>query len=484
MADLSLIASRLSVRAIDLDGKTPKELLEVLIDEIGKLIGPLQTLTHPVEADHVLEFLHTHKCSRLPVLESDDEWDDWISSKDNIYSLLDWILSNKEILTKRCYLAPFLMPVDVPNEFLSVSDDDNLSPSLPELIGGYKELQNEFVDVHQAYEKLSQASVLTISELSQRCKHLDEEKEHFSLRPTDTDDSPKFQQLLQLTSNIRKEQARETALEQQQVEQLQYTEKAEKRLHCVCKLNDALSSNQSSFDQCIARLEEGFQKAMQILEVHLIPKRMEIEAEKNAATIAHTPENDIVYLEEMYIQLKDKLERMTVETRSTDTIDLPKQVDDLSSRLLALKKDANMKSALKTIYTTENQKLRNDLERNNAENSFLNLESKLCEKIKLHELETKDITSTEQKLSELEINKNELSERLEAIEKELREREERNEVKGYRYVHKQLSKTFQDTCRLNGLKSETLEEMGDIVKGISITLEEKKHILEPMVSRT
>ncbi len=78
-------------------------------------------------------FLITHKCKCLP----NDK--DGFSKKEALYPILYWILSEYENLRKRTYLSRYLMPVDVPAEYLSMQSSGNLD----ELLDAYKELQEE-----------------------------------------------------------------------------------------------------------------------------------------------------------------------------------------------------------------------------------------------------------------------------------------------------------------------------------------------------
>ena len=483
MTDLSLIASRLNIRAVDLDGKSPDELLHSLINIISKLDKEFGADTASPRAEvigRIVLFLQTHKCDLLPSLSSEDEWDDWISSKDILYSLLHWTFSNSDQLTKRCYLAPFLMPIEVPTEILSDQNDD-----LYEMFEGYRELQHDFVEVHKAFESLKESKTLTTSELSIEIDNADREKNQLLQRDQRmTDNNPKFQQLLSLTSSLREEQARELLLEQQKMDQLQTTESAEKCLQEFSQITDVLSSNQNSIDQCIAELERESQKAVENLETQLIPKRLELEAmvakaEVNSADPSR-PEDNVEYLEELLYQMEEKLNQKLVG-HDADVSELLKQADASSSRLFAVEQDLNKTSQEKSAYATENQRLRVALSKKDAEVNLEELQSSLQEKTKLYEAEKEKISAAQQHLLELEGKKEELTKGLEAVEQTLQHEEEKGEISGYREVSKQLGNTFQETCVLNEIKSETLDEMSTIVENIAVTLDGKKQILEPMV---
>ena len=489
MTDLSFIASRLNIRAVDLDGKSPDELLHILInDVIGKLdkkIGADTALPRGEVIGRIVHFLQTHKCDLLLSLSSEDEWDDWFNSKDILYSLLHWALSSSDQLTKRCYLAPFLMPIEVPTEILSDNNDD-----LYDLFEGYRELQHDFVEVHKAFLSLQESKALTTSELSIEIDNADREKKQLLQRDQRMmNNSPAFQQLLSLTSRLREEQASSLVLEQQKMDQLQTAESAEKRLQELSQVTDVLSSNQNSIDQCIAELERESQKAVQNLETQLFPKRLELEAmvakaEVNSADPSR-PEDNVEYLEELLFQTEEKLNQMrnrsTHEGHDADDSELLKQADASSSRLFAAEQEVNKKSQEKSAYSTENRRLRVALSKKDAEVNLEELQSSLQEKINIYEVEKEEISAAQQHLLELKGKKEELTRGLEVVEQTLQHEEEKGEISGYREVSKQLGNTFQETCVLNEIKSETLDEMSTIVENIAVTLEGKKEILEPMV---
>lgn len=60
--------------------------------------------------------------------------------------MLSFVLSKLPALKKRAYVARYLLPVDVPPEFLA-------NEALAETLSQYRALQAEFKDTHKAYEK-------------------------------------------------------------------------------------------------------------------------------------------------------------------------------------------------------------------------------------------------------------------------------------------------------------------------------------------
>ena len=104
---------------VDFDGKRPDEHIQILNDVIATLRPDLKADVRASSRDEVVEemrlFLMTHKCKCLPCDE------DGFRRKETIYPVLHWVLSEYEQLRKRTYLSRYIMPVDVPMEYLLFS---------------------------------------------------------------------------------------------------------------------------------------------------------------------------------------------------------------------------------------------------------------------------------------------------------------------------------------------------------------------------
>ena len=63
-----------------------------------------------------------------------------------MYPVLSYILGKLPALKKRSYVARYLLPMEVPPEFLA-------HEALAETLSQYRSLQSEFKETHKAYEK-------------------------------------------------------------------------------------------------------------------------------------------------------------------------------------------------------------------------------------------------------------------------------------------------------------------------------------------
>ena len=130
---------------MDFDDKPPIEHLQILNDVLASLSSHLKADVQALPRDEIVEemiqFLLVHKYKLIP----SDEYErlDWMEGvrngrKETIYPILHWVLSDYETLRKRTYLSQYLLPVDVPTDYLLQTNGN-----LEELLDAYKELQAE-----------------------------------------------------------------------------------------------------------------------------------------------------------------------------------------------------------------------------------------------------------------------------------------------------------------------------------------------------
>ena len=127
---------------VDFDDKRPVEFLQILNDILASLKPDLKAdirgaATRDEAVDEMRLFLMMHKCDCLPSEEVG------LHTKETIYPILHWVLTEYEHLRKRTYLSRFLMPVDVPMEYMSTMNQTTVNGNLGDLLEVYKQLQEE-----------------------------------------------------------------------------------------------------------------------------------------------------------------------------------------------------------------------------------------------------------------------------------------------------------------------------------------------------
>jgi len=117
-------------------------------------------------------------------------------------------LTRKDELSQRAYLAKFLNPIVVPQEFQM---DSQLMQSLEK----YKELQANFAVFHQNLEKMRNEATgpkYLMREIQTSANEIKNLNERIAMMKSKVVGKKDFQPLLEATSNLRREQEEEAIL--------------------------------------------------------------------------------------------------------------------------------------------------------------------------------------------------------------------------------------------------------------------------------
>ena len=207
------------------DEKAPEELLNLLRLVIVKLDS--QPIDVNEENEGVYKLTEFLKILDFPG-NFDGDFQRGLASGDKkaIYPVLHHILTKLPQMQQRAYLGRYLANIFVPDEFLV--DDD-----MKQAYGEYKEFQAQFQVVHQELEG-QRTQALPPQELKKNIDQLEMEKEQLvtkiSKLKVKFSGKEDFQQLLEATSKLRKEQEEEAMLNEKMREQQQYLEWCEGNL--------------------------------------------------------------------------------------------------------------------------------------------------------------------------------------------------------------------------------------------------------------
>ena len=277
MDDLQFIVERLnaepfnlSIRAVDFEKRTD-ELLQLLFDVISNLDKKVNV---DVSADpqsliveRLNQFLTLHKCEVLPSNECElEEWLHGILNGKNVVKIFYWFLRDYERLKKRCYLEPYLSPIEVPQEYLHQSDSNS---NLIELLETYHDLQNCFIETHKEYESAISKG-LSGAELERNIMQMDNEKqillERLRKEQNQTKRSPEFESE---TRRFRQGQDEEKRLLKQKQDQLLVMSSAQQKLEQVQKfLQNSLNLNTSDELDEMLKFLIGSQSKINQLELN------------------------------------------------------------------------------------------------------------------------------------------------------------------------------------------------------------------------
>ena len=133
-----------------------------------------------------------------------------------VYPLIHYFLDKRPQLEKRAYLAPFLIPIEVPAQFMV----DNTVSSVYK---SYREMQKEFSVVHKQYDQ-TRGTSMAPKELQKEIKQLSDEREQLKDKiesmKSKTQDMRGFEAIHEITSGLRREQEDEARLDERRVEQV------------------------------------------------------------------------------------------------------------------------------------------------------------------------------------------------------------------------------------------------------------------------
>ena len=216
---------------VEFDDKAPLELLELVnrvfthLDNTHESVD-MQKETQEKTEERVCGFLKVlgYPCDFNPNYCRDIVH----GEKRTLQHILFWLLSRLPDLQRKAYTAKFLVPLQIPDEFMHEDDMRNT-------LQVYKDLQAEFQAVHSNTEALRSES-MNPAELKKEITQLEQEKEQLLTKINlfkDRGDSSDFQLLLDATSKLRKEQEQDARLNEKERELTQMIEMNEHTLLSV-----------------------------------------------------------------------------------------------------------------------------------------------------------------------------------------------------------------------------------------------------------
>lgn len=207
-----------------LDSKSDLDLLKNTEEEKAKLGDLLNMLNYPeAETEKVASSVFD-------------------GSKKHIYPVLYFALQNFEELKKRAYLGYYLVPVNVPEEFMMEQDMKLLKEQ-------YEELRAVFQNEHQELEALKAQSP-DYESIQKGIWELEKERDQLRIKIKtyvhEKTEKKEFQDLLKATNLLRKEQEKEQKLQEKLREQQGYMENCE---HILLVWQQRLFDAQSAYGQ-------------------------------------------------------------------------------------------------------------------------------------------------------------------------------------------------------------------------------------------
>lgn len=415
--------------------------------------------------------------------------------KKTINPILYFLLKNYEELSKRAYLANFLMSMDIPEEMMG--DDE-----LKKLIQLNKDNQAEFQVIHQQLDQARKES-MNPAELKKDLTQLEQEKEQLVIKINAksklANNNPEFQALLEVTNLLRREQEEEARISEKirtQKQQLEWVD--QQLLTTQQRLIDAKKTFalDNTPEQMLAALRNEVKKNRQLCEERLI---LEINEKKNKCseieTILSMPkissdelsnmENKVIYLKKTVETLEEKLRNEA--NPADDKLAIYKQQASLVS-----KKKERIMDELKKVEE-EQRKVEAEVGRKDQALEKLrgpgyktkddfkkyanNLREKTAQYKKMKD-ELKDITVEISVLARTEAI---LKAKKEGIDHDLKRIEADKGVYGASSMQEKLEMISEKKGEIDEKKGKTLDEISKIVLTIENQLKLKRATLQPLI---
>lgn len=240
MADVKFIVETLNkppynkhFTVISFDSLAPEDLFQILSDVLLEVNDQNKFDIHADDFEQTI----TRIFNALFILRYPPLMDTFSNSfrqnlmsgeKNTIYALLDWLLSNMELLRRRAYLARFLMKIDIPSEIQGDSD-------FAALYQQYTQLIEEFKKIHKESVLLKSGNKISISELRSDGVTMEKEKEIVTNRiyqiQKKIDHLPNSTAMLQSCHNLRLEMDKKKENAWQIQDEMMNTQQCQQRLY-------------------------------------------------------------------------------------------------------------------------------------------------------------------------------------------------------------------------------------------------------------
>ena len=268
----------------------------------------------------ILEWLTLLKYPKAP--QDEKEYEEWLSdlgtgNKSSVYSILYWVLSSYEKLSRRIYLSKFLLPIQPPPDIMIQADSNLVS-----LLNEYNRLQEEFKIIHKDYENVKFSHSTTGRNIKAEFAQLQDERRQLINQIEDfksmKHDYSTFDAVFALTSERRQLEEELLHFQGQLRNQKQSSHRAQylfgvlqKRLH---NLNNILNVERSSPSEILGLLKDDIKYLKSSMRDTLVSEKNRLEDE--VLTLEVRCQKPVRTLHEVQ-KLKEKLKDVEDKTNST-----------------------------------------------------------------------------------------------------------------------------------------------------------------------
>jgi intraflagellar transport protein 81 len=451
----------------------------------------------------VVNFLRILKFPNMPRVDDEAEVERMNKGigdgdKNYVYPILQWALQDFAKLSKRAYLAKYLVPEQIPQEFMQ-------DEVLVEIHTSHKELQMQFKEVHKRVEKLRNEPTRP-GEIKGEITTLEDERKQLSLKierlRKQTDGEPGFAALLEATSALRQQQDEDSRLNENQRKQImtlqhvrQRHEEMSKRLQQLKRSQSANSSAEDMMRQLAEEVKELQHRVNVVMPRELEQETFKLQKLQEQMYEPHRSKEDVE-------QMQGEVEGLEGRCRQ-----LRQQIDDeVGSRfdnklamfrqtaLVAAKKLASKEDELEALEQNH-ARIKEEVEEKEARLSEVSGPKHMTrEEFKAYGNTLREKTHTYKKMKmELGELRNELvllgrTEQIlrgrdRNLEDFLQNLEMKKGIVGYRETQQKLERASEITSSVDANKEQTLEQISGIVQEINNQLKDRKTHLAPQIKR-
>jgi intraflagellar transport protein 81 len=477
---------------VDVLGTMEAEMAVDVREEIKETLVP-----------RVVNFLRILKFPNMPRVDDEAEVERMNKGigdgdKNYVYPILQWALQDFAKLSKRAYLAKYLVPEQIPQEFMQ-------DEVLVEIHTSHKELQMQFKEVHKRVEKLRNEPTRP-GEIKGEITTLEDERKQLSLKierlRKQTDGEPGFAALLEATSALRQQQDEDSRLNENQRKQImtlqhvrQRHEEMSKRLQQLKRSQSANSSAEDMMRQLAEEVKELQHRVNVVMPRELEQETFKLQKLQEQMYEPHRSKEDVE-------QMQGEVEGLEGRCRQ-----LRQQIDDeVGSRfdnklamfrqtaLVAAKKLASKEDELEALEQNH-ARIKEEVEEKEARLSEVSGPKHMTrEEFKAYGNTLREKTHTYKKMKmELGELRNELvllgrTEQIlrgrdRNLEDFLQNLEMKKGIVGYRETQQKLERASEITSSVDANKEQTLEQISGIVQEINNQLKDRKTHLAPQIKR-
>jgi len=412
-----------------------------------------------------------------------------------IYPILTWMLQKMPELQKRAYLAKFLVNIDVPDHMFT--DEE-----VVEVFQNYKDLQEEFKEVHKTSEKYK-SQLISPHEIKKAIMQMEEDKGQLAQKVESLkgklDSIENFDDMLQAAHQLRLQQDEQVKLQDRLKEQKAQLLQAEHRLNgLVATLNEKRASESGGADttQLLQKLErevmEMEHKVLETLPIEIQAKQRRLEELQQTLSEPTASDAEMAHMGQQQQMLMRAVNSLEERKRS--------QMNNPDDKLAMFRQQGNLVAKKKEQVIQRLNVVGRERIEIEAELSAraVDLDSIKGKPVLKGEDFRKYATELRSKTAQWKRMKAELAElraewgvlsRTEAIlgsqdsqlSMSLGEAEARRGVAGFSQAQDQLEKVSQQKAEVDEVKGKTLENISQVVEEINSQIKSRKNRLAPQI---